>query len=90
MRKRHKIGVREFKNQAARILSQVREDGAEYVVTRRGKPVALVTPYPEDQVDEDLRRKQTKALERLRKTASRVAAVASKESASAAVSRQRR
>ena len=38
------IGVRELKNQASRILRKVREEMAEYVVTLRGEPVAVLRP----------------------------------------------
>ena len=41
------IGVRELKNQASRILRQVREIGAEYIVTVDGTPVAVLRPYTE-------------------------------------------
>lgn len=41
------IGVRELKNQASRILRQVRELGAEYIVTVDGTPVAVIRPYTE-------------------------------------------
>jgi len=38
------IGVRELKNQATEILREVRETRAEYIVTYRGSPVALLLP----------------------------------------------
>lgn len=41
------IGVRELKNQATEVLREVREHEAEYVVTYRGKPVALLVPMSE-------------------------------------------
>jgi len=40
-----KIGVRELKNRASRILRTVREEKAEYVVTLRGEPVAVLRPF---------------------------------------------
>lgn len=42
------IGVRELKNQATEIVREVREQQAEYVITYRGKPVALILPFTED------------------------------------------
>lgn len=39
------IGIRELKNQATEIIRKVREAQAEYVVTYRGKPVAMILPY---------------------------------------------
>lgn len=42
-----KIGVRELKNQTSRVIRAVREDMAEYVVTLRGEPVAVIRPWTE-------------------------------------------
>lgn len=42
------IGVRELKNQASGILRAVREESAEYIVTVRGKPVAVLRPLNEE------------------------------------------
>ena len=41
------IGIRELKNQAIEILREVRERQAEYIVTYRGKPVAMLVPMTE-------------------------------------------
>ena len=38
------IGLRELKAHASEILRQVRERRQRYVVTHRGRPVALLTP----------------------------------------------
>ncbi len=38
------IGVRDLKNQATEILRVVREEGAEYIVTYHGHPVAMLLP----------------------------------------------
>lgn len=43
-----KIGVRELKNNTSKIVRAVREDGAEYVVTLHGEPVAVLRPLTED------------------------------------------
>ncbi len=40
-----KIGVRELKNHASRIVRVVREEMAEYVITLQGKPVAVLRPF---------------------------------------------
>jgi len=42
------IGIRELKNHASRILRSVREEMAEYVITRQGKPVAVLRPFTDD------------------------------------------
>lgn len=85
---RRRIGIRQLKNEAPRILSEVREDEAEYVVTRHGKPVALISPISAD--DPDLEDRVTTALEGLRRTARSVADAAEDLSAPNIVSRQRR
>lgn len=41
------IGIRELKSQASEIVRAVREERAEYVVTLRGKPVAMIVPFEE-------------------------------------------
>ncbi|MGB9777732.1 MAG: type II toxin-antitoxin system Phd/YefM family antitoxin [Anaerolineae bacterium] len=38
------IGVRELKARASAILRRVRDQGARYVVTYRGRPVGLLLP----------------------------------------------
>ena len=44
-----KIGVRELKNQTSSIVRQVREESAEYVITYRGLPVAVLRPIDEQE-----------------------------------------
>lgn len=41
------IAASEFKQRCLALLDQVKEDHVSYVVTKHGKPVALVTPLPE-------------------------------------------
>jgi len=38
------IGIRELKSQASEIVRAVREGRVEYVITHRGKPVAMIVP----------------------------------------------
>ncbi len=90
MRKRRKVGVRRFKAEATKILSQVREDEAEYVVTRRGQPIALITPIGGGDVEGESGDEISRSMARIRRTARRVSAAAGGASAAAAVSRQRR
>lgn len=40
-----KAGIRELKNQTSRIVSEVREEMAEYVITSQGRPVAMLRPF---------------------------------------------
>ena len=42
------IGVRELKNHTSRVIRAVREEMAEYVVTHRGEPVAVLRPLTEE------------------------------------------
>ncbi len=44
------IGVRELKNHASQIIRQLRDRQTRYVVTFRGKPVAVLLPLPEAEV----------------------------------------
>ena len=41
------VGIRELKNDASEIIRAVREERAEYVVTLRGRPVAVILPVAE-------------------------------------------
>ena len=41
------VGIRELKAQASEIVRAVREERAEYVITHRGKPVAMIVPFEE-------------------------------------------
>ena len=44
-----RVGVRELKTHAARILRQVRDARASYIVTHRGRAVGVILPLdPED------------------------------------------
>jgi prevent-host-death family protein len=44
------IGVRELKNKASRILRAVREEMAEYVITVRDEPVAVLRPLTDEEM----------------------------------------
>jgi prevent-host-death family protein len=86
-----KIGVRELKNQTSRVLRSVREDLAEYVVTLRGEPVAVLRPLT-DEDEQRLRQIEIdEALAEMRVIAQEVAAAwTSDKSAVELVSEQRR
>lgn len=90
MKKRREIGIRQLKNEAPRILSEVREDEAEYLVTRHGKPVAVISPLSPLDRSYDDDDKVTAFLSRLQKTAKLVSDSASTTSSATVVSRQRR
>lgn len=38
------VGVRELKARASEIIRELREQGARYVITHRGRPVGLLIP----------------------------------------------
>ena len=48
------VGIRELKARASEIVRHVREERARYVITYRGRPVALISPLgPGELVDMD-------------------------------------
>jgi prevent-host-death family protein len=68
------IGVRELKNQASRILRNVREDMAEYVVTLHGEPIAILRPLDDEELHNLERVKINESLNRMNALAQQVAA----------------
>lgn len=88
------VGIRRLKNQASRIVEEVRERGTDYIVTKRGKPVAVIRPWKSED-ERELRRLEAKAvIARLGEVAQVVASAAEIHGAAsgavAAVSQQRR
>ena len=69
-----KIGVRELKNNASKIVRAVREEGAEYVVTVHGEPVAVLRPLtePTDKTDRDA--EVTRFMEELKELSKEISA----------------
>jgi prevent-host-death family protein len=51
-----RVGVRELKNQTTEIIRDVRENRAEYVVTYRGRPVAVLLPVGEGWLNDETQR----------------------------------
>lgn len=45
-----RVGIRDLKNDAPEIIRAVREEQVEYVVTLRGRPVAVILPVDEEPV----------------------------------------
>ena len=87
----NKIGVRELKNQTSRILRSVREELAEYVVTLRGEPVAILRPLAEEDQERLRQMEIEEALAEMRSIAQEVAAAwTSEKSGVELVSEQRR
>ena len=68
-----RIGIRELKNQASKIVREVRETQAEYVVTHQGQPVAVLHPYTEADAENERRRAMEDSLAAMKKAAREVA-----------------
>jgi prevent-host-death family protein len=51
-----RVGVRKLKNRTSEIVQDVRENRAEYVVTYRGRPVAVLLPLDEAWLDAEAER----------------------------------
>jgi prevent-host-death family protein len=49
---RHEIGIRELKDQVSRVVREVREESAEYIITLHGQPVAVIRPIEEEDTEE--------------------------------------
>jgi prevent-host-death family protein len=48
------IGVRDLREQASEVIRKVREEGAEYVITYQGRPVALLLPLDAEQAEKGM------------------------------------
>ena len=68
------VGVRELKNRASAIVSEVREQAAEYVVTVHGEPVAVLRPYGDEDRRRERRRRALSVLARMDELATRISA----------------
>jgi prevent-host-death family protein len=68
------VGVRELKNQASRVIRAVTEEMAEYVITLRGEPVAMLRPLTEEERDRLREEQVDTALTEMRSLAQEVAA----------------
>ncbi|RPI53160.1 MAG: type II toxin-antitoxin system prevent-host-death family antitoxin [Chloroflexi bacterium] len=68
------VGVRELKNQVSRVIRAVSEEMAEYVITLRGEPVAMLRPLTEEERDRLREDRVDTALTEMRSLAEEVAA----------------
>ncbi|HEX3130205.1 MAG TPA: type II toxin-antitoxin system prevent-host-death family antitoxin [Thermoanaerobaculia bacterium] len=86
-----KIGVRDLKNRASEIVRDVHEQDAQYIVTLRGEPVAVLQPLS-DKSERELRQaERAEALAKLDVLAEQIAkAWRSPKSAAELVDEQRR
>lgn len=46
------IGVRQLRERTAEVLCKVREEGAEYVITHQGRPIAVLLPIDDKATEE--------------------------------------
>jgi prevent-host-death family protein len=56
------IGVRELREQTSEVIRRVREDGAEYVVTYQGRPVAIILPLDAGRAEKEMVQASKKAV----------------------------
>ena len=56
------IGVRELREQASKVIRQVRKEGAEYVVTYPGRPVAIILPLDTERAEAEIVQASKKAV----------------------------
>jgi len=56
------IGVRELREQTSEVIRRVREDGAEYVVTYQGRPVAIILPLDVERAEREVVQASKKAI----------------------------
>ena len=85
------IGVRELKNHASRVIRAVREEMAEYVVTLRGEPVAVLRPVTEEDAQQLLQAEIDESLAEMRTMAQEISAAwTSDKSGMELVAEQRR
>jgi prevent-host-death family protein len=68
-----KIGVRQLKNEASRILRDVRNSGEQFILTVDGEEVAMLTPIPKSRDASQRLANRTRALEEADKLAHEVA-----------------
>ncbi len=67
-----KAGIRELKNQASRIVNEVREEMAEYVITSQSQPVAILRPFSEQDAESIRRRETGQALTEMKSLATEI------------------
>jgi prevent-host-death family protein len=68
-----KIGVRQLKNEASRILRDVRNNGEKFILTVDGEEVAIITPISNREDETKKLANRAKALEDADKLAHEVA-----------------
>jgi len=86
-----RIGIRDLKNRASELVREVHEQEAEYIVTLRGQPVAVLKPLSDKNEQELKRAEHEEALSKLDELAEQIArAWRSPKSAVKLIEEQRR
>ncbi|MES1244759.1 MAG: type II toxin-antitoxin system prevent-host-death family antitoxin [Acidobacteriota bacterium] len=86
-----RIGVRDLKNRASEIVRDVHEQDAQYIVTLRGEPVAVLRPLSDKSERELHQAERAEALAKLDALAEQIArAWRSPKSAAELIDEQRR
>jgi prevent-host-death family protein len=67
------VGVRDLKNRASRIVRAVHDEMAEYVITVRGEPVAMLRPFTDEDAQRLQKAKVDEALAEMKALAHQVA-----------------
>ena len=87
----NRIGVRDLKNRASELVREVHEREAEYIVTLRGQPVAVLKPLSDKNEQELKLAEREEALSKLDALAEQIArAWRSPKSAVELIEEQRR
>jgi len=69
---KRKAGIRELKNQTSRIVNEVRQEMAEYVITSQGEPVAMLRPFTSEDAEAQRRSKFQRSLHELKQLAEEI------------------
>lgn len=86
-----RIGIRDLKNRASELVREVHEREAEYIVTLRGQPVAVLKPLSDKNEQELKRAERQEALSKLDELAEQIASAwRSPKSATKLLEEQRR
>jgi prevent-host-death family protein len=67
-----RIGVRDLKNRASEIVREIHEKQAEYIITLRGEPVAVLRPLRKDDEQAQLQAETDEAFAKMDSLAERI------------------
>jgi len=67
------VRVTDLKNRATQIMRRV-QNGHEFMVTKRGRPIAVILPIADDQLEDWILANHPEAIRRRQEAATRIAA----------------